>query len=322
MRKVLITKLASLGDLIHALPALSDAAKAIPDIAFDWVVDKNFSEIPLWHPSVQKTFLTNHRFWRSHLFAKQSRQEFTHLLRELKLEKYDLIIDAQGNLKSSILSLAAKGKRVGWDSSSVIEWGAHFLYKESYCVSKKEHAIERLRSLFAQALDYPIPNTPPDYCIDLLKLKTPNIDLPPSYVLFVPIASYDSKLWPEDHWKELIEKSTQQGLFILLPWGNAKEKERAMRLAIHPQVKVLPKLSLSEIAFIIKQAKGLVSVDTGLSHMAAALGTPGLTLYGPTDSKLTGTIGENQTWMKSPSSILADLSPSAVFEKFFAKIKK
>jgi heptosyltransferase-1 len=313
MKRVLITKLSSLGDLILALPALSDAKAALKNIEFDWVVDKSLSEIPLWHPSVKELFVTNHRVWRKSLTKKATYQEFSTLYQKLKKKQYDLIIDAHGNIKSGLLSLIPKGKRAGFDGSSTPEWGSQFFYHETHKASKELHAIERLRILFASALNYPLPTTKPNYQINLAGLKKPEIELPPQYLIFVPIASHDSKLWPENHWKELIQKTVEKGFFILLPWGNLKEKERAERLKIHPLVQVLPKLSLNEIGYLIANAGGIVSLDTGLSHIAAALGTSCITLYGPTDPNLTGTIGENQFWVRSPDS-MEKISPKAVWD--------
>ncbi len=299
MKRILITKLASLGDLIHLLPALSDAASAIPGIQFDWVVDKNLQEIPLWHLSVHRVFLTNHRVWKKQLTSPNTRKEFSEVYQKLKKETYDLIIDAQGNFKSALISTIAKGKRAGWDQASIPDWGAQIFYHKKYPASKNIHAIERLRHLLAGALGYSLPSTSPDYQIDFSKFSPPTISLPTEYLLFVPIASYNSKLWPESHWKELIDLCIQSGKNILIPWGNEEEKKRAERLAISPQVTVLPRLSLNEIGHLVAKAKALVSVDTGFSHLAAALGVPCITLYGPTDPRKTGTIGANQHWIQS-----------------------
>lgn len=296
---ILITKLASMGDLIHLLPALTDACREKKEITFDWVIDQSFSEIASWHPAVCRAIKTNHRKWRKNLLKKETRQEMAECTRKLKKKDYDLIIDAQGNLKSAFISSFAKGPIAGFDGKSVPEWGAHFFYKKKASISKDLHAISRLRALLASALDYPLPTTPPDYGILQERLTPPNILIPPSFLIFVPIASYPSKLWPEKHWKELIEKTLSLGLPILLPWGNEQEKNRAIRLAISPQVIVLPKLCLSELGYLIQKAKAVVSVDTGLSHLAAALNTPAITLYGPTDPKKTGTIGKNQTWLST-----------------------
>ncbi len=301
-----------------AVPALSDAAAAFDgSIHFEWVVDQNLSEVPLWHPCVQKLYLTNHRVWRKTPLSKKTRTEFSTFYKKLKDQEYDFIIDAQANIKSAILSLIPKGRRVGFDASSTKEWGSHFFYQAQCRVSKDLHAVEQLRHLFAQSLNYPHPGTPPNYQINLAKLKKPEVEIPERYLIFVPIASYDSKLWPEHLWKELIAKTVKEGISILLPWGSLKEKERAERLKIHPHVQVLPRLCLSELAYLIKEAQGLVSVDTGLSHMAAALGVPCITLYGPTDPHLTGTVGENQFWVRSARSddnSMQTISPEVVFE--------
>jgi heptosyltransferase-1 len=301
MKKVLIAKLASLGDLIHALPALSDASKMVEGIRFDWLVDKNFQEIPLWHSSVDRVIPTNHRGWRAHPFARSSWSEFSNALKTLKQESYDLIIDAQGNLKSSIFSRLVDSNIAGWDAKSAPEWGSHLLYKTSYFADKNLHAIERLRTLFASALGYEKPTSAPSYQINRSKLILPPLDLPSRYLLFVPIASYESKLWLDSYWQELIHLAVKEGYSILLPWGHPKEKERALRLQIDPAVTVLPKLSLSEIGALIAKAEGVISLDTGLSHLSAALETPCVTLYGPTDPKLTGTVGPKQIHLK-PSS--------------------
>jgi heptosyltransferase I len=297
---ILITKLSSMGDLIHLLPALTDAMLARKDLSFDWAIDHNFSEVASWHPAVKEIIPTNHRVWRSTLLQKKTMKEMLFCIRTLRKKRYDLIIDAQGNLKSALISLFAKGPIGGFDGKSVIEWGAHFTYKKKAFVSKDLHAIERLRTLFAKLLDYPLPSTPPSYGICTERFFPPSFSLPPHFLIFVPIASYPSKLYPEHLWKDLIEKAKSLGYPILLPWGNKEEKERVEKLATTKDVIVLPKLVLSELGYLLQKAKAVVSVDTGLSHLAAALNTKAITLYGPTDPKKTGTIGNNQFWISSP----------------------
>ena len=310
IKRVLITKLASMGDLVHILPALSDAKKAIPDIVFDFVVDKSFQEVPLWHSSVCKTFITNHRQWRTSLLSAKTRKEWKTVLEQMQKTPYDLIIDAQGNLKSCFLSLFAKGPLAGWDGRSVPEWGSHFFYQKKIAASKKLHAIERLRLLFSGALNYPLFNTKPEYNICQEKLQATPLPFSTPYFLFVPIASTAEKLWKEEFWQELIARTKHP---ILIPWGNEEEKKRADRLAVQDHVRVLPKLNLSSMAYVIQKAKGVVSLDTGLSHIAAALNVQAITLYGPTDPLLTGTIGENQIWIREPH--LWQITPDRVLSK-------
>jgi heptosyltransferase I len=315
MKRVLITKLASLGDIVMALPALSDAKAAFPSIQFDWVVDKAFHEIPKWHPAVSNTFITNHRVWRKTPLKKSTRQEFSSFYKKLRENQYDCIIDAHGNFKTALLTFLAKGPSVGFNGSSTIEWGSHFFYQTKCSVRKDIHSIERLRGLFAQALNYPLPQSPANYQVSTCLFEKPPVDLPSKYLMFVPIASYGSKLWPEFQWKELIKKCANEGLTILIPWGNEKERQRALRLASSSQVQVLPRLTLNQIGYLIEHAKAVVSVDTGLSHMAASIGTPCLTLYGPTDPNITGTVGENQLWLRSHKTCHVSCKKKCAFQK-------
>jgi heptosyltransferase-1 len=219
------------------------------------------------------------------------------LIKRIRQTHYDLIIDGQGNFKSAGLTLFTKGTRVGFDRRSVREPIAHFAYQKKYSASWNIHAIDRLRRLFAGALNYSLPNTLPDFGIQQERFNKPAVRLPASFFVFVHSATWDTKLWPEAHWIELIQKSP---LPVLLPWGNVKEKERAHRLAMGGKnALVLPKLCLSEIGYILARARGCVSLDTGLSHLAAALKIPSVTLYGATNAALIGASGKTQIHLQS-----------------------
>ena len=299
MPRVLLIKLTSLGDLIHALPALSDALNARPGIEFDWVVDENFQEIAGWHPAVKGIITTNHREWRGAMTSAETHGSISKTIGEIRSSEYDLVIDGQGNFKTALLSLFSKGPRAGFDAASVREWVAHLAYQRRYAASKNAHAIDRLRRLFAAALDYPLPSSAPDFRIQRERFVKPKVDLPGDYLVFIHNASWKTKLWPERHWTDLIAKCKGAGFRMLLPWGNSLEEARAKRLAISPEVQVLPRLSLSEIAYVIAKARACVCMDTGLSHLAAALDVPAITLYGSTDSGLIGASGASQVHLKS-----------------------
>jgi heptosyltransferase I len=299
MKRILLIKLTSLGDLIHALPALSDAHRTYPGIIFDWVVDANFQEVATWHPAVDRIFTTNHRKWRQSLLSAATLREIYGLAKRLRKTRYDLVIDGQGNFKSALLTLTTKGPTAGFDRHSVRERFAHLAYQKGYRASKKAHAVARLRQLFAQSLGYQCPISAPDFMLQMEKFVRPRCELPPSYLVFVHNASWATKLWPEAHWCQLIEKTVEAGYTILLPWGNREEQARAQRLGNSPQVHVLPKLTLSEIGYVIARAQGCVCMDTGLSHLTAALDVPAVTLYGATDSGLIGASGANQLYLHS-----------------------
>jgi heptosyltransferase-1 len=299
MKRILLIKLTSLGDLIHALPALSDALSAYPDIVFDWMIDENFQEIATWHPAVHNVYTTNHRTWRKGLFFPSTMRSMARLTQIVRKTEYDLVIDGQGNFKTALLSLFTRGPRAGFDRHSVREWAAHLAYQRHYAASKKGHAIDRLRRLFASALDYPMPLSPPEFQIKREMFVKPNCPLPEEYLVFVHNASWKTKLWPEEHWIELIKKTVSEGFTVLLPWGNSQEKERAERLAIDPKVQILPKITLSEMGYVLERAQACVATDTGLSHLIAALNVPSVTLYGSTNAGLIGASGAGQVHLVS-----------------------
>lgn len=290
--KVLLIKTSSLGDVIHTLPALTDAARAIPGIQFDWVVEEGFAEIPAWHPAVAQVIPVAIRRWRRSLWQTLAGGEWRRFKRRLRESRYDLVIDAQGLFKSAWLTRYAKAPVAGLDRASAREPLASYFYDRRYTVPWGLHAVERVRQLFAQALNYSRPAGLGDYGLDRRRLADRST-LP--YLLFLHGTTWDSKHWPESYWRELAERMTWLGWSIRLPWGNAEEKARAERLAEGlDKVVVLPKMNLAGVAKTLAGASACVAVDTGLGHLAAALDVPTLSLYGPTSPGLTGAYGRGQ----------------------------
>ena len=313
---VLIVKTSSMGDVLHTLPALTDAMHAIPGIRFDWVVEENFAQIPSWHPAVDKVLPVAIRRWRKHWFGSQQREERVLFKRELQSRQYDIVIDAQGLIKSAALvTRLARGVKHGQDSRSAREPFVSWWYDKRHEISKKQHAVERTRELFAKSLGYEKPQTQGDYSIAAhFSALTTNETVP--YLVFLHATTRDNKHWPEAHWRELIEQVQPFGLKVKLPWGAEHEHQRARRLAEgFNDVEVLPKLSLEAVAQQLAGARAVVSVDTGLSHLTAALDRPNVTLYGPTDPGLIGGYGKNQQIVIAPGHNLTQLSAQTVIEK-------
>ena len=289
--KILIIKTSSLGDVIHTFPAVTDAANAIPGARFDWVVEEAFHEVPGWHPVVERVIPVAIRRWRKGWLTARRSGEIAAFRQQLAAERYDLIIDAQGLIKSALIARMAQGERAGLDRRSAREPLAALAYHHHYPVPRAMHAIERVRSLFAQALDYPNLSDEPDYGIE--STSTPEAGKP--YLLFLHGTTWTTKLWPEAYWKELAQIAGEAGYEIHLPWGSEAERERAEWIAsVVPAARQLPKLGLSELKEELSGAAGVVGVDSGLAHLAAALSIPAVTLYGPTRTDLTGALGRNQ----------------------------
>lgn len=297
--RVLIVKTSSMGDVLHTLPALTDAGKNITNIQFDWVVEESLAEIPAWHPLVNRVIPVAIRRWRKNIFSAQHFAEIKQFWRQLRNEKYDYVIDAQGLLKSVLLTKAARGISCGFDATSARETSASYFYQRKFTASWQEHAVQRLRLLFAGALNYPVPTDAVNYGVDRSRLSLTTKPEKP-FIIFLHGTTWETKHWPEQYWCQLAKLITEAGLAIKIPWGNDEEHARALRIANqHPDIEVLPKLNLAQMATVLASATAAVAVDTGLGHLAAALSVPTISLYGPTDAKLTGTVGANQVHLQA-----------------------
>ncbi len=293
---VLIVKTSSLGDVIHTLPAVTDAVAALPGIHFDWVVEEAFAEVPGWHPAVERVIPVALRRWRRDWRAAWSGGEIGAFRRELGSRRYDLVLDAQGLIKSAALALLANGRRAGFDRASAREPLAAFSYHHRIRVVREMHAVERVRRLFAVALDYAMPDTRPDYGIRP-PAKQPS---DPPYLLFLHGTTWPTKQWPQAYWIALAQLAAAAGYEVRLPWGSPEERARAEEIAGAAGIgTVLPASGLSALAAELAGAAGVVGVDSGLAHLAAALAVPAVTLYGPTRTELTGAVGRRQINLKA-----------------------
>ena len=284
--RILLIKTSSLGDVIHNLPVVTDLRTHFPDAAIDWVVEDGFAEIARLHPGVRTAIPVALRRWRKSLLTAATWQEVGEFRASLQRQTYDLVIDTQGLLKSALITRLSRGKRCGYSAASAREPLAARFYDACFDVSKSLHAVERNRHLAALAAGYKEVPTP-DYGIALSPALTPGT---PTAVLLTA-TSRDDKLWPEESWILLGRALQEQGLACLLPAGSAGERERAGRLAqAIPGAIALPPLSLRELAGHLAAARIVIGVDTGLVHLAAALGRPTLALFCASDPALTGVL--------------------------------
>ncbi|MDG2420768.1 MAG: lipopolysaccharide heptosyltransferase I [Gammaproteobacteria bacterium] len=293
--RVLIVKVSSLGDIIHTLPAVTDAHRADANLTFDWVVEEGFTEVPSWHPAVDKVIPVAIRRWRRNLMKTYLNKEFRSFRRALQGIHYDLVIDAQGLIKSGLISRLSRGLTIGLSNRTIREPLATLFYNKVYSVPWTVHAVDRVRQLFSRALNYDYKKKELDYGINLDAIS-PNIgNGKRREIVFLHGTTRVSKYWPEEKWRHLASIATGHGYDVILPWGNEKEKKRAEFIGKdNLNVKVLDRQSLSDLARLISGSNGVVAVDTGLGHLAAALSTPTVSLYGPTDPGLIGTYGANQ----------------------------
>lgn len=292
---ILLIKITSMGDLIQMLPALTDAAKAIPGLQLDWVAEESFVEIPKLHPAVRQIIPLPYRRWKKNIKQPITSGEVTHFLKTLRHQSYDMVIDAQSNLKSAFVTRLARGIKYGLDKKSVAEFGAQWAYRKKISISRDQNHAERMRQLMAMFLNYPMPTEIADYGINTHLLPNVDFPLPERFIFITAISSSKDRLWPEPYWQEVMQSILQAGYEVVLPSWSLEEQARVQRLKNNdPRVHLLPSLTLMEKAWVLSQAKGAISLDTGLSHMAAAVNVPNISLYGPTNAKLTGAVGKQQ----------------------------
>ncbi len=277
--RVLLVKMSSLGDVVHTLAAITDAAQEKPGVTFDWVIEEAYADIASWHPAVRRIIPIALRRWRRSLWEMIRENEWFRFRGELRRDEYDLVLDAQGLMKSGWIGLQGRGPLAGRSRSTAREPLAAAFYKKSYEIDLALPELEQLRQLFALALDYAPPTAPASFGIDRQRI-TPKTVRDPA-VVFAHGAAWRTKLWPVEHWQKLGRYVAARGLTPRLPWGNAEEKTRAESIAAACGGEVLPKLGIPELARVLAESRFVVGLDTGLTHISIALGTPTVTLYGP-----------------------------------------
>ena len=258
----------------------------MPSASITWVVEESFSSLPSLHSSVHHIIPVAIRRWRKTWWT--SRTEIQNTRHRLHERHYDFVLDTQGLIKSGLIALHTCGPRCGYDWKSAREPLASWCYNRTFTVRKDLHAVERNRLLAGLALGY-TPSGSANYGIHPPAQELPWLDRSSPYAVLLHATSRDDKLWDEANWISLGRQLASDGLQLILPWGNTKERARSERLATHiPHALCPPGLNLMQAATLLGQAHAVIGVDTGLSHLAAALDVPTIGLYTATEPGLTG----------------------------------
>ena len=287
MADILFIKTSSLGDVIHHMPALTEARKARPDARFTWLVEEAFAPLVRLHSAVAEVIPVAWRRWRKSLYAPATLSEIAGNLRAIRAPRYDEIVDSQGLLRTAIIARLARGRRHGYDTTSIREPLAALFYDVRHSVSRDLHAVERNRILSGLALGY-APQGAPDFGLDRARLASPG----PRYGVLLHATARPGKQWPEAHWIALGHMLAGQGIDLVLPWGTDAERARSERIASAlPRARVPERAPLDAVARLIAGAQFVVGVDTGLLHLAAALGVPLVAIFAGSKPGLTGPVG-------------------------------
>jgi heptosyltransferase-1 len=273
--RILIIRTSSLGDLVHALPAMSDIARHVPGAVIDWLAEESFAEIPAWHPAVHEVIPVAHRRWRKQWWSAQSRAERARLRQTLREREYDVVLDMQPLMKSIWLVRQTRGTRHGLDWRSAREPLASLFYDVKHRVDFWQPAIIRQRMLAAAALGYQF-DGPPGFGLQAFARDTAQ----PGYAVIMPSASREDKLWTSQNWQTVFQHLQSCGLTLRVLAGNDAEQARARQLLQgREHAQVLPRMSLTDTARELAGARLMVGLDSGLTHLSAALGRPTIGIY-------------------------------------------
>lgn len=293
--KILLVKLSSLGDVVHALPVVQDIRAAIPDAQIDWVVEKSFAPVLALHPGLHRVIPCEIRHWRKSPLSAVTRQQWNAFKADLRQTCYDAVIDLQGLTKSALVArlarLAPGGKRyalANQTEGSGYEAPTRWVADVAIRVNPHSHAVQRSRELAARALGYTLPSRP-DFWLNMPPAHAAPAQIAPEVianrVAFVHGTSRADKEWPIVHWIALGRRLNAAGYQIALPHGNAKELATSQAIAdalntrTPGQAIVWPLLALDALTQELAQCAGVIGVDSGVSHIAVALDLPHVQLY-------------------------------------------
>ncbi len=282
-----------MGDVVHAMPMVSDIARAFPHARIDWVVEEAFADIPRLHPAITRVLPVALRRWRRHPLARASWRELLAARRDVRRTRYHTVIDGQGLIKSAVIAAWARGPVSGYAARSAREPLAALFYRRTVVVERSLHAVERLRRLGAGALGYAL-DGPQAFALGPRAAQL--VAEPPfdenGIVLLLTNASRPGKLWPDDHWVALEDQLARQGMLCVLAWGNAAERAACERRAARMHsARVLPRSTIAQVAALAARAALVVGLDTGLTHLAAAVGAPTVGIFCDYDPALVGLRG-------------------------------
>lgn len=303
--RILIVKMSSMGDVVHAQPLATDIRRHFPDARIDWVVEAAFAALPAMNPAVNQVIPIAWRRWRKSLGKAETRAAMRAFWRQLRAQSYDWVLDCQGLLKSAaVVRMARARHRAGPDCGSARERLAALAYDRPLDVPRNWHVVRRNRAIGAGALGYEIEDAARfGLNVPLLGAdEAPWLKAQRPFALLVTGASRDAKLWPEPQWVEVAVRLQRAGLDLLWFWGSPAEEARARRLAEAAtqaagqeatQAIVPPFLSVRDAARAIQGARIVVGLDTGFTHLAGALGRPTIGIFADFDAVQCAVSGDS-----------------------------
>jgi heptosyltransferase-1 len=300
--RILLVKLSSLGDVVHLLPAVTDLAERMPHAHIAWAVEPPYASLVRLHPAVARAIPVPLRALRDRPYSPHAWRALRACRSTLREERWDYVVDAQGLIKSGCVARWARAPVFGPDARSARERIAARFYDVKLAVPRGRHAVERNRTLLAAVFGQSIA-TASSYGL-VAPAERPPWAPAARYAVMLHAASRAAKRWPDERWIALGRRMAEGGYARVFPGGDDGERAHAARLAagIGPAAMAAPAMPLLEAAALLAHAAGVAGVDTGLTHLAVALGTPTVGIYSATSPALTGLHGEHALNLGAPGA--------------------
>jgi len=301
--KIVIVKLSALGDIVHAMVALQFIKKARPDVSIDWLVEEGFAGVLQGNPDINQVLTVNLKS------LKQNKADFFKEIKKVRLyakNNYDLVIDAQGLIKSAITSRLLSPHIAGFDKQSIREKPASCLYKKQINYPYDGNTIDRNVAVIGQPLDVKITEQQIINKVPFLFYSNGLAELASFFptnhknIIFVIGSTWPSRNYPKEQYLKVIQGLNANSLII---WGNSEEKLAADWIASQTdKATVLPKLDFDQLKAVLANSNLVIGNDTGPTHMAWGFNIPSITLFGPTPVSRVYQTTINKV-LKSPSII-------------------
>lgn len=310
--KVLIIKTSALGDIIHALPVLDYLHQVVPGIVIDWAVEEQFRDLLEGNPLLSGLHIVRTRNWRKQPLSVDTIREVSALRQALLRARYDIAFDIQGNLKSGIIAwLSGARERIGFGSDHLQEsLNALFTSRRIRQRPEDDHAGGRYLRIVSAPFDRDYQGMELSARIYTGAAEDAAAEAVVKgcgsrpVILFHGGTTWQTKFWSEEGWIELGRRicSGFPSAGILLSWGNEAERLAAGRVAaaIGSRARLLERYPLKGITAILKKVDLVIGGDTGLIHLAAAVGTPTVSYYRASDGSVSGPRGTRHVIVQSP----------------------
>lgn len=322
--RIALVKLSSLGDVVHALPVAATLRAARPGARLAWIVERREAAVLRGHPDLDEVIVADTRGWRrarGPAALRAALADAVALRRRLRQARFDVAIDLQGLIKSGAVARASGAPlRIGFAAG----WGreplsALFTNRRVLPPSSARHVIEQYLALLAplgietRTLEFRLPSTPGADALVEEWLAAAGLKPQRRLVVLNPGAGREAKRWPVAHFTALARRLAHEAdAHVVVTWGPGEEPAaRAIVQGAAPAL-LAPPTDLDALLALLRRASVVVAADTGPLHMAAALGTPCVGLYGPTSAVRNGPYGAGHRALSSPDGTMAALAPATV----------